>query len=159
MPQPPVTILTNYASVGGPVTSNSRFTWGQLRFPLGFDSTVFTYAPQSATYDIGFTTTDSSLFRHDFLGEFSGLFDNPPTRFFYVDTPPTGEFRITAELSQNFSPNLIDADDQIELTGQLVTMTSGTFTTTSDFYTNPPAFQTVASSLGTITSIGNLATF
>lgn len=50
----------------------------------------------------------------------------------------------------------MDDDVRAQLTGETVTMTSGSFNITADSYTNPPTFQAVGPNFGDYTSIGKL---
>lgn len=55
--------------------------------------------------------------------------------------------------------NLLTQDDLNQLNGETVTMSSGSFSLTTDAWTTPPSGQTVGGSLGTITAIGKLTAF
>jgi len=146
-----------------------RQTWGKLRFPLGkADLTVISGGANCADYNTGFVAADGSLFRQDY--GYYGDLDLPPSRFYYnsdipgVPPPRQGYFFMDAQTM--FAPNppagiqpWMDRDDYLQLAGVSVTMTGGGFTLSSDAWTSPPGFQTVAPDLGTLTSVGKLAAF
>lgn len=164
MPTPPVIPDPNCSVVGGPAIGTSPWyqSWGKLRFPLGINgSTVVTAGANCVDYSAGFTTADGSLFRHDYGSEPGFL--TYPSEFFYADTlgpPPAGFFYMGtySSLYTGVGP-FMDKDDFAQLLGETVTMTSGSFSLGTDAWTSPPGSQSVAASLGSISSIGKLATF
>jgi len=153
MPLPP--LITDYQVIGSNATYS---TWGKMRTPVGKDNpytggTTKTVGAFCADYDLGFTTSDGSLFRT------SPFFtaDNPPPRFVYDDNGVTGTFFMWA--SALYAGNLLTKDDLDQLNGQPVTMSGGGLTINADAWTNPPGGQTVAPMLGNIVSIGKLKAF
>ena len=164
MPTPPTVALT-YTTVGGPVlftTYGSRFTWGGLRFPFGLASeteqtiTDLDLSGHWYDYSIGFLAADTSLFRFD--ASFYGVI--PPATITYVSypgPPPGGRFLFTngTVYPIGIGP-FMENDTEAQITGQTVTMTSGSFNITSDSYTRPPTEQSEAPYLGDYISIGKL---
>jgi hypothetical protein len=162
MPIPPTVSLT-YAVIGGPSLSTaygSRFTWAALRWAFGIvsetESTIFDIDPSGhwTYYSRGFIAADTSLFRHDpfWFGY------TPPATITYVTDPgpPAGRFLFTNGAAYTGVGPFMENEVQAQLTGQAVTMTSGSFNITSDSYTAPPAEQTEGPYLGDYISIGKL---
>jgi len=163
MPTPP-TVTIDYVKVGGPLLMlplSWAPSWGALRYPFPLSSETETTTIDVSTngfsteYDRGFLASDGSLFPFE-TGWWSG---SEPAYIIYGNRPGPpleGIFLFDNGVSYTGIGPFMDNDVRAQLTGETVTMTSGSFNITADSYTNPPGLQVEAPNLGDFVSIGKL---
>lgn len=152
--------------IGGTVSSAGPRTWGSLRSII-FNGTIITTAAggsHNIEYQQGFkTAAGNGYVRTDYSGLYQGNLVGGPniTASGLTASPPLSELASYYSFNGLASASgMLVNEDRAQLTGETVTMSSGTVTITSAAFV-APTYQTYSAynASETITAIGKLTAF
>lgn len=144
-------------------SSAALSTWGKFRCLYGRNTSALTISTHSATYSSGFKSAadGSGLIRITTLGARS-VFANQPTfkQEFTPASPPDPAFNLVYIFGGAGSPAKPACQEVItELTGEIMTLTSGSLTINSGLFTSFGQTDPTVTDLGPILTIGKLTAF